>query len=224
MPAISADKEGRREYRERLWRSTPHPKLFPLSRLLVSIVLSGSQSGFTVLRHRWNPNVPLPHVGVEMFWFIVVAIIVYMVIYALEWSWNYVALAPMIVDSDTQTKLKQRADEIATLTKENEGLKQKQTVPELSPQEQRRRDFASVEIQKLGEVGRTFLRYIGDQGHVNAIAMKLKFGEMAVSNFIARAIPTGLISYENHVMSIKPELTKAVEFVLSSEYDQDLKD
>ncbi len=59
---------------------------------------------------------------------------------------------------------------------------------------------------------------------MNAIAMKLKFGEMAVSNFIARAIPTGLISYENHVMSIKPELTKAVEFVLSSEYDQDLKD
>ncbi len=124
MPAISADKERRREYRERLWRSTPHPKLFPLSRLLVSITLSGSQSGFTVLRHRWNPNVLLPHVGVEMFWFIVVGIIVYMVIYALEWSWNYVALAPMIVDSDNQTKLKQSADEIATLTKENEGLKQ----------------------------------------------------------------------------------------------------
>jgi hypothetical protein len=121
---------------------------------------------------------------------------------------------------------RERADEIAALSKENDTLKQKQTVPEVSAQERRRRDFVSAEIRKLGEVGRKILRYIDDQGHVNAMAVKLdsKFNENAVSAFLAMAIPSGLISYANHVMSIKPELKSAVEFVFSTEYDQDMKD
>ena len=62
------------------------------------------------------------------------------------------------------------------------------------------------------------------KGHVNAVAVKNQFGDMIVNNFITRAMPSGLISYDNHVMSVKPELKSAVEFVFSSEYTQDLKD
>jgi cytochrome c-type biogenesis protein CcmE len=34
--------------------------------------------------------------------FALVTIVIYMVMYALEWSWNYVVLAPMIVDGKNQ--------------------------------------------------------------------------------------------------------------------------
>jgi hypothetical protein len=140
--------------------------------------------------------------------------------------------APVLLDRERvgeiaiiTATLKQQADDIAALTTENEGLKQTNTVPEVSAQEQRRRAFASAKIKELGEVGRTILRYVADQGSFNMSAGPLSnFNEMAVNNFLARALPSGLVSYQNHIMSIKPELTSAVEFVFSSEYDQDLKD
>jgi len=56
-----------------------------------------------------------------MFWFIVVGIIVYMVIYALEWSWNYVVLAPIIVDSANQAKLQQQSRDISALIEKLQG-------------------------------------------------------------------------------------------------------
>lgn len=109
-----AEKQARSDYRDRLWQSTPHPKLFPLPRLAVTLLLSGGQFCFGVLRHRWNPRSPI-QVGREVIIFSAVTIIIYMVIYALEWSWNYVVLSPMIIDNLNQTKLKQNADEIASL-------------------------------------------------------------------------------------------------------------
>jgi hypothetical protein len=56
-----------------------------------------------------------------MFWFIVVGIIVYMVTYALEWSWNYVVLAPMIVENTNQAKLRQQSEDISALTEKLEA-------------------------------------------------------------------------------------------------------
>src|ERR1700694_2516417 len=111
MRPSSAEKQKRRDYREKLWRSTPHPKLFPFPRLAVTIMLSGAQFAFSVLRHKWNPKSPTPQLGREMLIFSAIAIIFYMVIYALEWSWNHVVLSPMIMDSENQAKLKQQGDE-----------------------------------------------------------------------------------------------------------------
>lgn len=115
MRATTEEKQARRDYRDRRWESTPRPKLFPFPRLAVTLILSVGQFGFAVLRHRWSPKSPTPQVGKDMLIFAVVTIIIYMVIYALEWSWNYVVLAPMIQDQKSQKQLKQQAEEISSL-------------------------------------------------------------------------------------------------------------
>ena len=112
MSANSPDKSERREYRKRRWRGTPIPKLFPFSRLVISIVLSGANSGVSILRHKWNPTLPEPHVGAEMLWFIAVGIIVYMVFYAMEWSWNYVEVSPAVLDKQKRSEITELTDRL----------------------------------------------------------------------------------------------------------------
>jgi hypothetical protein len=85
--------------------------------------VSGAQFGFTVLRHKWNPSAPEPQVGKDVLIFGVVTVIVYMVIYALEWSWNYVVLAPMIMDGENQKELKEQADVLASLSQGQNEIK-----------------------------------------------------------------------------------------------------
>ncbi len=60
--------------------------------------------------------------------FLAVGILVYMVIYALEWSWNYVVLAPMILDTENQSKLQQQTGHIAALTEKLEMLNKQKEV------------------------------------------------------------------------------------------------
>ncbi len=71
-------------------------------------------------------------------WFIVIGIAVYMVIYALEWSWNYVEVSPLSLDKKNRT-------EIAGLTKKLEAIE-----PSLELQRKTRIRFA-----KLMEAGAT---------------------------------------------------------------------
>jgi hypothetical protein len=60
-------------------------------------------------RHEQHPqSLPSP-VGREVLIFAAVTIIVYMILYACEWSWNYVVISPAILD-------KQRTDEISALS------------------------------------------------------------------------------------------------------------
>jgi hypothetical protein len=94
----------------------------------------------------------------------------------------------------------------------------------VSPQEQRRRNFVSAAVKNLGENGRRILRHIDDQGQVNANALRMDslFSEVGVDKFVASALQAGLILYENHVITIKPDLRAAVGFVLSNEYGHDL--
>jgi len=81
-------------------------------------------------------------------------------------------------------------------------------------------------MKALEQNGRKVLRYIHDQGRVNANALRMDshFNEMVVNNFLARALPRGLILYANNIISVKEEFKEAVDFVFDSEYDQDLKD
>jgi hypothetical protein len=66
MRPTSEENQKRRDYRRRVGRSTPHPKLFPLPRLIVTLIFSVAQFVFSVLRHKWNPKSPTPQVGREM--------------------------------------------------------------------------------------------------------------------------------------------------------------
>jgi hypothetical protein len=118
--------------------------------------------------------------------------------------------APALLDQE-------RADEIAALAKENEALKQKQAVPEVSPQELRRRELVSAEAMSLGETGCKVLRYIHDHGQVHAMALDEHFGSVTVQAFVSKAIPSGLILYANHLIEIKPELSSAIEFILHAD-------
>jgi hypothetical protein len=80
------------------------------------------------LRHRWNPKSPPPQVGNEVLIFALVTIVIFMVMYALEWSWNYVVLAPMIVDGKNQAKIDAQADEIASLKEQSELSKKRKEI------------------------------------------------------------------------------------------------
>jgi signal transduction histidine kinase len=87
--------------------------------------------------------------------FTAVTIVIYMVIYALEWSWNYVELAPMIVDSENQAKLKQQAVEIAALSERlNEASRQKEIRIQIAARMRRGRDLHE---QLAGALARTEL-------------------------------------------------------------------
>jgi len=147
---------------------------------------------------------------------IIIVFVVYLVLSMLEGIRNFVLISPMNLHSH-------QSEIIATLTTENENLIKQQAVPEVPPQEQRRRELVSKEVKKLEPIGRTIIRYIHDQGQVNALALKMdcQFTETDVGKFISKAIPAGLILYQNHIISIKPDLRFALEYVLASEYGQD---
>jgi len=66
------------------------------------------------------------------FWFIVIGIAVYMIIYALEWSWNYVEVSPMVLDEQKRT-------EIAGLTEKLKAIE-----PSSDRQRQTRIAFAAL--------------------------------------------------------------------------------
>jgi len=144
---------------------------------------------------------------------------VYCGMFILESLWNLVVLTPTTIYAE-------QIDVISELSAKNSLLERERTNPPISAQEQRRRELVSKEVKKLEGIGRIILRYIHDQGQVSAMALKVdcQFTETDVSKFIARAIPGGLILYQNNVISIKPDLKSAIEFVFSTEYGRDLKD
>src|ERR1700675_268215 len=141
---------------------------------------------------------------------------VYFVLFAVENIWNIIAITPPKIYAE-------QVDLIGELGARNSFLEAELRSPPTPPQEQRRRSFVSGELKKLGEVDRKILRYIHDQGQVSAMALKVDshFNEIAVNNLVSRVLPAGLILYQNHVISIKPELQSALEFVLSAEYDEE---
>jgi hypothetical protein len=148
---------------------------------------------------------------------IAIILAVYLVLSTFEAVRNFVVISPVNIHS-------RQTATIGSLAEENENLKRQFAVPEVSAQEKRRRIFVSGELKKLGEAERKILRYIHDQGHVDAMTLRVnpQFNAQAVSNAIGVTHASGLISYVSHVVSIKAEFQPAVEFVFSSEYNQEL--
>jgi hypothetical protein len=156
------------------WRERPRAKLFSLYRAIPAVLAS-------TIQFLWKHKAHSPFT--DMWIAIGIIVAVYMILSTLEAIRNYVVISPVNVHA-------RQSGTIAALSKENEGLKQKQAVPEVSAQEQRRRELASAEIQKLGEFGRKILRYIHDRGQISATGLQLsgQFNERAVTNFLAIAI------------------------------------
>src|SRR2546422_6019630 len=115
MDSMTAEEKKRRDYWHRVRQHMPQLKFWPLDRLVAALALSGGQRGFAVLRHKWNPKSPPPELIKEVVIFTVATIIIYMVMYAFEWSWNYVVMAPMIMDGDNQEQLTKQKNEISSL-------------------------------------------------------------------------------------------------------------
>jgi len=146
-------------------------------------------------------------------------LVVYAVIFGIETLWRFVVSTPVNIYA-------QQVDRIGELTAKNSFLEHELKEPSVTAQEQRRREMVSEKVKTLGEFGRKILRCIDDQGEVNALSLhaEYNFSEVMLNNFFAKAVPTGLILYQNHVVRIKPELKSALDFVLSNEYDKDLKE
>jgi hypothetical protein len=192
-------------YWQKAWRERPPAKFFSLYRAIPAVLVSIAQFFW---KHKTHSSFA------DMWIAIAIIIAVYLVLSTLEAIRNFVVISPVNIYS-------RQSETIAAFSKENEVLKQKQAVPEVSPQERRRREIVSVEAKKLGEVGRKILRYIDDHGQVHAMTLEEQFGD--IHDFVAKAMPGGLISYKDHLVDIKPELKSSVEFVLASEYDTNLK-
>ncbi|MGC2327066.1 MAG: hypothetical protein WA604_10165, partial [Candidatus Sulfotelmatobacter sp.] len=171
------------------WRERPRAKIFSPYRAIPGVLASAAQ-------FLWKRKAHSSFM--EMWITIAIIIAVYMILSTLEAIRNYVVISPVNLHS-------RQSETIDALTKENELLLHRQAIPQVSPQEERRRHLVSAEIKKLGEIGRRILRHIDDRGEVHTMALDGDFNEMAVKNFTARAIPSGLIMYTNHKISIKPE-------------------
>jgi hypothetical protein len=198
-----------RMYWRLAWRQRSKAKLFSLARVLPSL-------GIAVVQFFWLRN---NRPTVEL-WIIVGTIVtVYLVFWFLNILWNAVGLAPVKLYAE-------QIEVMSELRAKNSFLERELREPQVSPQDQRRRLMVSEKMKTFDEIGRKILRFIDDQGEVNALALQAEhnFAEAALRNFIAEAVPSGLILYQNHIVRIKPELKSAVEFVFANEYDRDLKD
>jgi hypothetical protein len=189
-------------YWQHVWHGRPPVKLFSIYRAIPSVFVSAGQL-------LWKHKAHSPFTDLWVATAIILA--VYLGLYALETIRNFVVVSPVVIHS-------RQCETITLLTRENENLRQRLAVPEVPSQERRRRELVSKEVGALGKTGREILRYIHDQGQVNALALRMEsqFDDKAVGDFTAKAMRAGLILYENHVMRIKPELKTALEFVFSS--------
>ena len=189
-------------YWQKAWRERPPARLFSLYRAVPGVLVATAQF---IWKHK-------THSPFTDMWIVIAIIVsVYLGLFMLETIWNCVSISPVRIHS-------RQSETISAFAKENELLKLEQAIPEVSPQERRRRDIVSAEAKKLGEIGRKILRYLDDHGQVHAMSLDENFGDIAVRDFVAKAMPSGLISYRDHRVDIKPELKPAIEFVLSSEY------
>ena len=152
----------------------------------------------------------------EMWIAIGIIVAVYIFLFALESFWKFVASTPPKIYGEQIEVIQEYIGKIGAL---EEALRE----PQVSPQEQRRRQLVSARIRELGEVGRHILRCITDHGEIKVIALSVEydFGDAALNGFFQRAIPGALVVHENGRVSLNAELKPAIEFVLGSEYGKD---
>ncbi|SRR5258708_2065068 len=196
-----------RMYWRYAWRNRVKAKFFSPYRAIPTVIAS-------IAQFVWKHKAHDPFT--EMWIAIGIIVTVYLVLFALESLWKLIASTPPKIYGE-------QIEVIQEYTKQIGALEEAQRAPQISPQEQRRRQLVSARIRELGEVGRHILRCIADHGEIKVLALSAEydFGEAALNGFFQRAIPGSLVIHANGRVSLNPELKAAIEFVLASEHGRD---
>ena len=152
----------------------------------------------------------------EMWIAVAIIVGVYLALFVLESAWKFIVLTPPKIYAQQIEVIQEHIGKLG-------ALEEAQREPQISPQEQRRRELVSPRIRELGEVGRHILRCVTDHGEIRLLALSAEynFGQAALNGFLQRAIPSGLVMHGNGQLRLNPELKPAIEFVLASEYGKD---
>lgn len=196
-----------RMYWREVWRNRVKAKFFSPYRAVPTVIASAAQ-------FVWKHKAHTPFT--EMWIAIGIIVAAYLVLFVLESLWKFVASTPPKIYGEQIEVIQEYIGQVG-------ALEEAHREPEVSPQEQRRRQLVSARIRELGEVGRHILRCIADHGEIKVLALSAEydFGDAALNGFFQRAIPSALIRHENKQVSLNPELKPAIEFVLASEYNKD---
>lgn len=189
------------------WRNRIKARFFSPYRAIPTVAAS-------VLQFLWRHKAHTPFT--EMWITVAIVVAVYLALFILESLWKFAVLTPPKIYDEQIEVIQNCMGQIG-------ALEEAQREPQISPQEQRRRELVSPRIRELGEVGRHILRCIADHGEIRLLALhaEYNFGEATLNGFLQRAIPSSLVMHGNGNIRLNPELKPAIEFVLASEYSKD---
>jgi hypothetical protein len=190
------------------WRERVKAKLFSLWRAIPTVLLA-------IAQFVWKRNPQTPYRDLWILLAIIVA--VYFGLFVIESVWKLVVMTPPQIYGEQVDAIGEALAKASYLERELRG-------PQISPQEQRRRELVAGKIKELGLTGRKILRCIEDHGELRdiALAAEFNFSDTSLNGFFGRAVPGGLILFNDHKIRLNPELKSAIQFVLNSEYKEEL--
>ncbi len=196
-----------RMYWREAWQNRVKARFFSPYRAIPTVAAS-------ILQFVWKHNANTPFK--EMWIAVAIIVGVYLTLFILESLWKLTVLTPPKIYDEQIQVIQEYIGKLG-------ALEEAQRVPQISPQEQRRRQLVSARIRELGEIGRHILRCVADHGEIKVLALNAEydFGEAALNGFLQRAIPGALVMHENGQLSLNPELKPAIEFVLASDFGKD---
>ncbi len=196
-----------RMYWREAWQNRIKAKFFSPYRAIPTVAAS-------IIQFVWKHKANTPFK--EMWIAAAIIVGVYLALFVLESAWKFIVLTPPKIYAEQLEVIQEYTEKLG-------ALEEAQREPQISPQEQRRRQLVSARIRELGEVGRHILRCVADHGEIKVLALNAEydFGEAALNGFLQRAIPGALVMHDNGQLRLNPELKSAIEFVLASGYSKD---
>jgi hypothetical protein len=170
------------------------------------VLISFTGFGVFKFRQRWDPKVRATTTMKEILISSAIGIGVYMILYALEFSWNFVVISPVNLHT--------------ALTEENQRLTSALKRPPIDPREQRRLDLVQEKLVSLEPGSKKVFRYILDFGSVRYTDLQMASGlsERDVNVAIVRGKEFLDISSDGETISVKAEFSSALNsFVQSGE-------
>src|SRR5260370_29886020 len=189
------------------WQNRVKAKFFSPYRAIPTVAAS-------IIQFVWKHQANTPFK--EMWIAAAIIVGVYLALFVLESAWKFIVLTPPEIYAEQLEVIQEYIGKLG-------ALEEAQREPQISPQEQRRRQLVSARIRELGEIGRHILRCVADHGEIKVLALNAEydFGEAALKGFLQRAIHAALVMHDNGQLRLNPELKSAIEFVLASGYSKD---
>jgi hypothetical protein len=183
-------------------RNRVKAKFFSLYRAIPAVLSFMAQF---IWKHK--PRTPFT----EMWIAIAIIVAVYFGLFALESLWNTIVLTPPRIYA-------QQIDVIGELKAKNSILERELREPQVSPQEQRKRE-AVREMAQFSDAGREIIRFILDNGDTPLTTLRYdRFGK-GIYETIQMAKNLNLVqertSEKKTILTINPEFKAALAFVLN---------